>query len=135
MDATGIAIARTTAAENKKSWEQCITEMLQKFRDLKPANPDWTVPFVPWCGESYWAAKTEDFVCRESVGVTNDKQDAEKWQIRRIGTAAGPGRRVSSARKEGRQGLTQVVGPAAIHENSPLDITWLQLEKRLAQRS
>jgi len=67
-----------TNAESKNAWEAYKLELVQTFRTLPDTSKDWTIPFVPWCGEEYWNTKPRILFVGKSVGAFNDP-DAERW--------------------------------------------------------
>jgi len=46
---------------------------------MRKGRPDWTLPFVPWCGDDYWTTKTRILFVGKSVGCFND-EDAKNWR-------------------------------------------------------
>jgi hypothetical protein len=64
---------------SKERWEAYIRELVKSFRDLPKPDNNWTVPFIPWCGDEYWDAKPRILFVGKSVGAFNDP-DAELWK-------------------------------------------------------
>ncbi len=67
-------------ADNKNRWNLYRQELVRSFRRLPNVHADWTIPFVPWCGEEYWDAKTRILFVGKSVGAFNDPKDAALWR-------------------------------------------------------
>jgi hypothetical protein len=64
--------------DNKNKWKLYRQELVQSFRDLPNVHADWTIPFVPWCGEEYWDTEPRILFVGKSVGAFNDA-DAVGW--------------------------------------------------------
>jgi hypothetical protein len=39
---------------SKAAWEDHLKNIAERFRHLPDPPTQWTVPFIPWCGEAYW---------------------------------------------------------------------------------
>ena len=65
--------------DDKSKWDAYIQGLLQSLRELHNPNQEWTIPFVPWCGEKYWGANPRILFVGKSVGAF-DHPVAKAWQ-------------------------------------------------------
>lgn len=64
---------------SKREWQLYRENICSIFWKMRKGRPDWTLPFVPWCGDDYWTTKTRILFVGKSVGCFND-EDAKNWR-------------------------------------------------------
>jgi hypothetical protein len=70
---------RASNRVSKAAWEGHLKNIAEIFRCLPDPPTQWTIPFIPWCGETYWDVRPRILFVGKSVGCSKDP-DAEGWR-------------------------------------------------------
>jgi hypothetical protein len=67
----------------KNKWATHLEDIHSRFRAVHPAPLNWTMPFVPWCGNGYWESNPRILYVGKSVGCLNDEDEEPKlWKTK-----------------------------------------------------